>query len=187
MKVDTHSLTLLGPGTCPPEIDRALKEIDPNAELLHLGGSRWWLGIKAPNPEASRDDGVLGHAKRHAKRPTSPQLDPAEKAVMQVELEKEFTMRQIMASGFRPVALYEVEGGGAPGWDIVEDFRIRDYNFRTKTEDQIRRDLKKHMSIEERDRPRIERFGRLAKEKASEVWRYALRRARSVLVGANLE
>lgn len=185
--LDTDNLNLLGPGRPPPEIDAALKRIDPAAELLHLGGKKWWLGVRAPNPEA-KEKGRLADAYDKASTPASSIYDPAERAVAQVELEKEFIMLQTMAGGFRPIDVYSVGTGDGEWtmWEIVEDFRIRDYNWRTQTEDQIRNELRKYASIEERNRPRIKRAGEWMKLKAGEVFRFAMKGARSIL-GADLE
>jgi len=176
-----RTVGIVGEGVCPPNILAALQEIDSSADLIHLGGTSWWLGVRAPNPAAKTG---LAHA--HAKASKIPQVeDPADRAYAEVELAKELRMYQIMAEGFRPIALYEVEG--SPGHDIVEDFRIRDFNFRTKSEDQIMRELKASISMEELNRPRIQRFGELAREKAAEAFRYVFKRARSFVVGAQLE
>lgn len=165
----------------PPEVLAGLRRIDSKADLIHLGGGQWWLGIRAPNPKAHEQ---LAHAQLRARGiPTI--ADPAERAVAQMELAKEFKMRQIMADGFRPVALYDFPG--APDHTVVEDFRIRDFNWRTKTEAQIQRELREHASMDLRNMDRIRRFTELAKEKASEAFRYVFRRARSFLVGAHLE
>lgn len=173
----------IGPGTAPPEIVSALQEIDPRAELIHLEGERWWLGIRAENPKA-REDMASGQAKLLARR--APVIDdPVERAIVEAELGVEYQMRQVMAMGFRPVSVYRCEK--APGHEIVEDFRIRDYNWRTQTQAQQERALKDSVSMEALNRPRIAHFAKMAKEAASEAYRYTMRAARSVLVGANLE
>lgn len=171
----------LGEGTAPPEILAALREIDARADLIHLGGTKWWLGTRQPNPAAVER---LAHA--HAMAAATPPIDdPVERAVVQQHLGLEFEMLQHMAAGFCPIHLYDCEG--APGREIVEDFRLRDFNWRTKSERQIQRELKESVSADLLNKPRIARFAEAAREVAAESFRYVFRRARSVLVGAHLE
>jgi hypothetical protein len=171
---------MIGPDQCPPEIDVALKAIDSKAELIHLGGTRWWLGIRTPNP-AARNPLDLESAHRYSTtRPTIP--DPAERALMEVELAKEFQMRQIMAAGFKPVALYVVEQGEFG--EVVEDFRIRDFNWRTKSEEQLRKELHDATSMDVMNRRRIVEWGKQATEAAAEAFRFVFKGARSFMLGS---
>jgi hypothetical protein len=175
---------IIGSRTTPEEIKTALEAIDPNAELIHLQGKRWWLGVRAPNPEAA-DPMELADA--HKAMSTLPTIeDKAERAMMEVELAQEFTMRQIMAEGFKPVALYVVGKGEdyETLHQIVEDFRIRDYNWRTMTPEQQEQALRDSFSMEKRNAPRIKRWGQMAKEAASEAYNFIFRGARSFMLGA---
>jgi len=172
--------TLIGTRETPEEVKTALEAIDPSAELIHLGGKRWWLGIRAPNPKAADPMELEGAYNAVSRKSSIP--DRAEAAAMDVELEKELTMRQIMAAGFRPVALYTVERGELG--TIVEDFRLRDHNWKTKTPKQIEKELKESISLDVLNRKRIEEWGKMASEAAQDAWRYVFKRARSVLVGA---
>jgi hypothetical protein len=153
----------------------ALKAIDPHAELVHLEGKRWWLGIVAPNPEAGDPMELASAAKYAGMRSTIN--DPAERAMMEVELGREFQMRQIMAAGFRPVELYVVEDNDLSV--IVEDFRIRDHNFRTKTAEQIEKEFKAAISMDALNRRRILEWGKQAAEVAAEAFRFVFKGARS--------
>lgn len=181
---------IIGSRATPEEIQTALEAIDENAELIHLGGKRWWLGVRAPNPKAT-DPMDLANAQKAAGLLPTVQ-DKAERAVLEVELSKEFTMRQIMAEGFRPIMLYVVDPAGdqthkataANLHEIVEDFRVRDYNHRTKSQQQIERELKQASSVDYQNALRIKEWGALAADKAREAYNYVFRRARSVLVGA---
>lgn len=171
--IDVH----IGPGRCPPEIDAALKAIDPEAELVHLEGRKWWLGVKAPNPAAVEQ---LADAHQHAT--VDPTLtDPVERAMVAVELAREFQMFQVMARGFKPVALYTVGAGSddVTFGQIVEDFRIRDYNWRTKTAAQLERELRDSISMDKANRGRIAEWGKKATDAAAEAFRFVFKGARS--------
>lgn len=168
------STTLLGPGQAPAEILEALRAIDPEADLVHLGDRHWWLGVRAPNPAAVQDlEGAY-----EAMRAVPEIEDPAERAIVAMRLDREFLMRQIMAQGFKPIALYECDG--APGMDIVEDFRIRDFNWRHQTEDQVKRELRDSVSSEKRNESKVRAWGQMAKDAAAEAYRFVFRGKRSV-------
>lgn len=176
------SVTMLGERKAPPEILSALHEIDPNADLIHLGGTRWWLGVRAPNPTAKR---YLEQAV--AKTSSLAEIaDAAERAIVSEQLGREVVMYQIMADGFRPIDLYEVEEL-ADHWKIVEDFRIRDFHLRHQSEAEVRRQLRQSVSMDRANERRIQRWAGLAKEAASEAFRFVFRGARSVTVDAQLE
>ena len=71
--------------------------------------------------------------------------------------------------------------------DIVEDFRIRDWGFRNKSEDQIRRELREATSMDLANQRKAKTWGQRARDAASEAYRFIFRGARSVTVDANLE
>ena len=179
-KRDMDQLTkaLLGPRTCPEEVATALQAIDPDAELLHLGGTKWWLGVAAPNDRAREilESGELFQGKVSAMGVE----DPVERAMAQVELEKEYTMFQIMASGFRPIALYDLSD---PDWSfgaIVEDFRIRDHNWRNQTANEHAEDIRDATSMERQNRSRIAEAAQRMKDAASEAYAFIFKGRRSV-------
>lgn len=185
------STTLLGSSEAPPEIAEALERIRPGVRLLHLGGSKWWLGSEGPNPRAAE---LLALKRLGTTVGTNEgKLDPAERAMAQTRLEKELVMYEIMASGFRPIQLYDLEQGaeGAQAvenlYEIVEDFRIREHNLRNTSEAEQRRAAKEAVSVEALNAPRIKRFGQFARDKAAEAYSYVMRKARSALVATNLE
>lgn len=175
------SITILGEGKAPPEVLSALREIDPRADLVHLGGTKWWLGTRAPNPAGVR---LLAQAKeRHAAAPVID--DPAERAVAAEYLGRELVMYQIMADGFCPVDLYTCEG--SPGMDIVDDFRQRDFGWRNKREQDIRAELQAFASLERGNEARSKGWASRAVEAARDAFRYTFRGARSVTVDHTLE
>lgn len=172
-----QQLHVIGPLRAPDEIDAAIKAIDPKAELIHLEGPKWWLGVRAPNPAAEEQ---LADAHHHAsRRPTIE--DPAERAFMEVELAREFAMYQVMASGFRPIALYTIDGGvREDGWtwgEVVDDFRQRDYNWRNTPELHGKRALKRSVSMDRLNAERIVEFGKKAADAAREAYRFVFRRS----------
>lgn len=179
---DVH---VIGPGRAPEEVVTALQAIDPKAELVHLAGKRWWLGIRAPNPHA-QDPLDLENARTLAA--TRPVIeDPAERALAEFELGLEFQMRQVMAAGFKPVMLYVLDPNGdatdpkvvSTLHEIVEDFRVRDFNHRTKSPQQIEREIKAAVSIDLLNRDRIRAWGKKATECAAEAFRFVFKGARS--------
>ena len=181
---------IIGSRTTPEEIRTGLEAIDPAAELIHLQGKRWWLGVRAPNPEAADPMELQGAHDAMAHMPTI--VDKAERAMMEVELAQEFTMRQIMAEGFKPVMMYVVDPHGDQTdpkvveslHQIVEDFRIRDYNWRTMTPEQQEKELKQAFSMDHQNRRRIREWGAMAKDAAAEAYNYVFRGARSFMLGA---
>lgn len=174
--IDVH---VLGPGRAPEEIDAAIKAIDPAAELVHLGGLKWWLGVRAPNPAAV--DQLADAHNAAARRPVLE--DPAERAMMEVELVKEFQMYQVMAAGFRPIALYTIDGhkreDGWAWWEVVDDFRQRDHHWRTSTESAFAGAVKSSISADRLNAERIKEFGRMATEVAAEAFNFVFKKARS--------
>jgi hypothetical protein len=173
---DVH---VLGPLRAPEEIVRAIQEIDPKAELVHLEGKKWWLGVRAPNPAAVEQ---LEDAHRLAStRPTIP--DPAERAMAEVELAREFQMYQVMARGFRPIAIYTVDGGlREDGWawpDVVDDFRQRDRHYRTTSPDQRYTAIKRAISMDWLNLQRAIEWGKMATEAAAEAFRFVFKKAKS--------
>lgn len=119
----------------PSGVLEKLREIDPKAELVHLGGSTWWLGVVGPNqPARDRILRSLGTMDGVASA-TMAVADPFERAMAQEHLAKETRMYQIMAygpngeGGFRPIELRECETL-ADFNELVEDFRRADWTWR---------------------------------------------------------
>lgn len=175
---------VLGSRETPEEIRTALEAIDPNAELIHIQGKRWWLGVRGPNPKAADPMELASAHDAMARMPDI--IDPAERAAMEVELAQEFTMRQVMAEGFRPVNLYTV--GKDEEWEnlheVVDDFRVRDYNWRTMSQEQQERELRDAASMDLRNQSRIREWGQNAKEAAAEAYDFVFKGARSFMLGA---
>lgn len=170
----------LGYLDAPPEVLQGLRDIDPDADLVHLGGKEWLLGIRGPNPAAR---GKLharladAHAKVHA---GSPGAWAGEREWLNAELSKELSVLQLCADGFRPIHLYTTDGG-SPDHSIVHDFRMRDYNYRTRPEEAMA-EMREAISFDEQDR--IKRGGIMrdfARSEANSLFRHVFKRARSFL------
>ena len=143
---------LIGQRKAPPGVLTAIQEIDPLADIVHLGGSEWLLGVRKENMQAAQRvqdeleqlDGQAGRLGHH---------QVAMKEVLELEQAKEIEVLQYCARGFRPIHLYDLEETTWP--EVVMDFRIRDHNWRTRRDSAIR-EMKEAISFEERDRWRDE-------------------------------
>ncbi len=118
----------------PPEIVARLREIDPAAALLHLGGRSWWLGVIKPNnPARERLQKMLENTAEAASLVEI--ADPVERALVLERVAKEHLMYQIMAQGpngeggFRPIELREI-ATLQEFHELVDDFRRADWEFR---------------------------------------------------------
>lgn len=178
--MDQITLSLLGPGRCPPETARALKAVDEDAVLLHLGGQKWWLGVEAPNPKAEEIVRSGKLRRQLEKPPEAHAMDPAEQAVVAVELEKEYTMYQIMAGGFRPIALYDLSEEDWTFGAIVEDFRIRDHHWKNQSGYEHELEVRQSVSMEELNKSRVAMAAERMKDAAREAYNFVFRGRRSV-------
>lgn len=114
----------------PPETVALLREIDPDAELVYLGKGIWLLG--AVRPSDARRDGaaallddleeVFGLAGSGTAAPISPEIKQ--------QLAVDLLECRMLYRGFAKIAAYQVQGW--PGALLVEDFRERDFVYRTR-------------------------------------------------------
>lgn len=160
----------------PPELLAALREIDPAADLVHLGDDAWLLGVRQPNaPARARLDEQLTKI-------TRAQItghDAAERALVQAELAKEVAVLQLCADGFRPIHLYHAD---QPGWGrlMIEDFRLRDFNWRTRREAAVQ-ELREEISFDHQDKKRTNLLVEFFEQEGSSLWHKVMRRAKSFL------
>lgn len=162
----------MGPLTAPPETLSALREIDPDADLVHVDGRQWLLGVRQPNPGAQ--ERIQNQLRL---------VDPYKATSW--EAAREFELLQLFASGFRPIALYQL-GDETPdgdvvtfGW-IVEDFRIRDFNYRTRRK-EAEAEFLDAISLDVGNRRRARVLAEWAEAEGPSLFRYVFQRARSFL------
>lgn len=156
----------------PPETLEALRGIDPDADLVHVEGATWILGVRKPNPEAQ---------------------ERIQRQLQLVDLYKatsyaaglEFELLQLYAGGFRPIQLYtlgeELEGGEVVtfGW-IVEDFRLRDYNWRVR-EKAAHAEFRDAISLDRGNERRANVFRDFFDAEGKGLWRHVMAKARNFL------
>lgn len=149
----------------PASVVRALRAVDPKAQLVHLGGKLWWLGVEDPKPEPTKLAGEIRD--RHLTMPVQAQNELSN--ALRLE------MLNRCAAGFRPIAIYEAD---EPGREIVEDFRERDFNWRHRREQTFRERLKDsdiYAGLEER----MAKMRDFIQSEGKSIWHYALGRRRS--------
>jgi hypothetical protein len=144
----------IGSRKAPPEIIAALREIDPDADLIHVAKSEWLLGVRRGNPAAR--ERLDEHLKEltpmvAAGKGLAYNSDEADRAATAQRLAKELELLQffVRPPGFRPIDLFECEGRN-PGWDIVRDFRERHWNYMNDLSGTIAR-KKVEMSFEDQN------------------------------------
>lgn len=165
----------LGYLDAPPETLIALREIDDKADLVHLGEDEWMLGVRVANPEAA------GRLRERLKR-----LDPFK---AHHELGREFQLLQFYATGFRPIALYRIGDWGKDelgkrvrinmGY-IVDDFRIRDFNWRIRPT-EADAEFRSAISLDEGNKRRAQVMAEYFDQEGGSLFRHVFRAARSFI------
>jgi hypothetical protein len=145
----------------PKEVIQRLREIDPAAELVYFGQGRWVLGVYRPNQArinaAYRRLAFLSHVTLNERA-----RDPMQEA-------------RLATTGFRPIEWYTVQG--EPGAEIVEDFRLRDFNWRNRADEVFAHALG---ASDRADAAKDRAAEDLAEAKAGDAWRWAFKRPHSV-------
>ncbi len=114
----------------PPEILSALREIDPAADLVCVEGGFWLLGVRAPNPAAVEAlAGELAGDPHGAHRRRLEDVEKLDGMMAAPKAGARLALLQIYASGFKPIEMYRCD---RPGYEIVEDFRLRDWNWKNR-------------------------------------------------------
>lgn len=159
----------MGPLTAPQETLEALRTIDADADLVHLEGAEWLLGVRQPNPGAQEK----------IQRQLAI-VDPHKNTSW--EAAREFELLQLLASGFRPIALYhlgerQLDGDVVTfGW-IVEDFRLRDFNYRVRRR-EAEAEFLDAISLDEGNRRRAQVMADFAEAEGPSLFRHVMKRAR---------
>lgn len=154
--------------TAPKEVIQRLREIDPAAELVYMGGGRWRLGRVVPSRDRTRKGTLLLMWESRM---------PAEK-----QDGTNLRIGRLAQQGFGSIAEYQVQG--EPGAQIVEDFRLRDFNFRTNSEATFQARLAESAG----DTAAIEKENRIMDwldVQAPDVWRHAFKHPVYSLPSAN--
>lgn len=160
----------LGEAVAPREALEALRAIDPDADLVHLGKREWLLGVRQPNP------GAQERIQKQLKL-----LDPRKH--FDHEAGREFQLLQLYAGGFKPIQLYQLGDRDQDGelitfgW-IVQDFRVRDFNYRVRPQEAMA-ELKDAISLEAGNRRRAAVMREYAEQEGGSLFRHAMKRARS--------
>lgn len=173
-------LSSFGNLTAPPEILAGVRAIDPAADVIHLGGVEWMLGVRKPNDAARAE---VEKQLKTISRTRNVVVDVADRARVDVEMAKEVQLLQLFAAGLRPIHIYHVGEGQeyASLHEIVSDFRERDFNWRMRA-DAAFTAYAKSLSIDEGDAARTRTVLEKVQADARSMFRYAIKKARSVVV-----
>lgn len=111
--------------TAPEHVRRGLRELDPTAEVIHLGAGRWIVGRVRPTV----------HARRTAER----MLETFETALsngakMSPRGREKARFALLALQGFRPVAEYRLRD---LDWRVVEDFRVSQWRMLHEDADRL--------------------------------------------------
>lgn len=166
----------LGTLIAPAGTLQDLRAIDPAADLVHLGGEQWLLGVRVANP------GAHERIRRQLKL-----LDPHKHTSH--DAGKEFQLLQFYATGFRPIMVYElgqmgVDERGLPSkidfLYIVDDFRIRDFNHRIRP-DAAEAEFRNAISLDAGNRRRADRVREAMDQEGRSIWRHVMAGARGIV------
>ena len=162
----------------PVGVLEKLREIDSRAQLVHLGGTSWWLGVDETNLGA-RDQLLRSLAQTDVAESALGVSDAFERALTLDYIAKEHRMLQIMAygvdggSGFRPIEIRECPKL-EDFYELVEDFRRADYIWKTQG---VKRFMTKMNAVKERSLATLDRI----RQDARSWWHHFMRRRVSIL------
>jgi hypothetical protein len=121
--------------TCPPAVLRDLRTIDPAAELLYVGRGRWWLAVVRWDWNIVRDAAKVLRLLRQGVTRMEYGIAWSEQLERAKSNAERATMMRLGVQGFRgPIAEYTYRD---PDSRIVEDFRLRDWNYRVCPEETV--------------------------------------------------
>lgn len=112
----------------PREIIEGLRTVDRGADLAYLGAGRWLLVVKKPH-NSIRQQG----AATMLDALTAELRNGTEKSTAQIKQRARYAL--LAYYGYSPVAQYDVQG--SPDSAIVDDFRRRDWLYRTTSDDAL--------------------------------------------------
>lgn len=159
---------------CPPEILAALRAIDPKAELVHLGGTSWLLGVRGPNPAAVKQLARV----MTIPRPMPPGLTDSERATLDLEIACQMQVAQLCADGFKPVQMYTM---ARPTHEVVQDFALRDHNWRVRPKEAFQ-EMKDAASLDLGNKRRVQRFRESVQAESKSMFKYLMQKAKNFLM-----
>ncbi len=121
--------------TCPPEVLRGLRGIDPAAELLYVGRGRWWLAVVLWDWQIVCSAAWCLRQLRAGVTRMEFGIEWKEQLERAKSNAERAMMMRLGVQGFRgPIAEYHYRD---PDSRIVEDFRLRDWNYRVCPEETV--------------------------------------------------
>lgn len=117
--------------TCPPEVLRGLRAVDPAAELLYLTRGTWLLGVVRWNWERVESCAKTLGMIRHNVTRMEYGITPAEQTERARGNAERQALLQLGMQGFRPIVRYAWRD---PDGSMVNDFRVRDWLYRCLAE-----------------------------------------------------
>lgn len=150
----------------PEDIRRQLRELDPTAEVVHLGPRRWLVGRVRPNAESRRiAERMLA---TYASLPVTDQIK-----MSKVNRRHRVAVAELARQGFRPVQMYTTRDADAR---IVRDFQESQWRMQHLSENDLFRELDQVQEDEKAEaRRQMEDVGA-----AKDAWRYAFTMSHSV-------
>lgn len=148
----------------PGHVLRALRVIDPTAELIYMGEGRWLLGRLAPSSSIRVAGERLVESCRRAVKGRKPNALDA----------RRYLFAQLRLNGFQPTAEYVFRG--SPDSSVVIDQQLMDWMYRHTTDTELETAVDADM-VKAREEARADM---LDTARHAAAWRYAFTRSHSV-------
>lgn len=149
--------------TAPTALLRALREIDPSAEIVYAGDGDWMVGRVQPNAERYRMGAYAAGLELDNPRPNPAALRDA----------------HLQMQGFAVVETFHFQG--EPTSEVVHDFRFRSHVYDSGRAAAIRAATETSAGPDEAEHAR--RAAKVAAAGASDAWRMSHLRPHSVNMG----
>lgn len=164
--------------TCPPDVLRGVRAVDPAAELLYAGRGIWMLGVLNFSWPAYQQavHAIARLRENGTKLPTVG--GTAEENALELEQRAranaaKLRYHQLLLQGYRHIAIYEQND---PDSRIVHDFQARDCEHRVLAD--LGLDATLQAALTEGDRDKLARINKLRhaiRTGGTDTWRYATR------------
>jgi hypothetical protein len=164
--------------TCPPEVLRGCRAVDPSAELLYAGGGRWILGAVRFSWLAYKQawnaiDKLYANVTKLPYQNGTAEETLAELTARGRANAQKLAFNQLALQGYRHIAIYDQND---PDWRIVKDFEYRDFELRVFAD--LGLDLVLAAALAEGDQDKLARIEKLRSAirlHGTSAWRYATR------------